>query len=165
MRRHVLNAALLRASVLLAAAAGPALATAAVNAPAVTAAITSPTAGRATEAAVTAPTTTGQAGQSVFLVTGQQVSLGTAGPAVVAVTTGGPGQAPGSAGPLQTARQDGTTQVMPVTAAPYLGRGLSPALFEPRALARAESAGRLPVRISYSARASGAAGSDHHLLR
>ena len=150
MRRHVLDAALLTASLLIAAAAGPALATAAVSAPAVTPAITTPTAGQVTAAADPAPTTTGSAGQSVFLVTGQRVSLGTAGPAGVIVTTGGPGQAGGSAGPLQTLREDGTTQVLPVTAAPYLGRGLSPALFEPRTLARAESAGRLPVRISYS---------------
>lgn len=129
MRRHVLSAALLTAGLLVtAAAAGPALAT----------------------SSVTAAAATGPASQSVFLVTGQQVSVGTAGPAGIIVTTGGPGQAAGPAGPLQTLRQGGTTQVMPLIAAPYLGRGLSPALFEPRALARAESVGRLPVRISYS---------------
>jgi len=150
MRRHVPEAAVLTAGLMIAAVAGPALATAAINTPAVTAAITTPPAGRAPQQAIRAAATTGPAGRTVFLVTGEQVSLGTAGPAGVTVTTGGPGQPVRSAGPLQTLRQDGTTQVMPVTAAPYLGRGLSPALFEPTALARAESAGRLPLRISYS---------------
>ena len=151
MRRHVLEAAVLTASLMIAAVAGPALATAAINAPGVKAAITTPAAGRASQQAVMASATTEPASRPVFLVTGEQVSIGTTGPAGVTVTTAGPGQATGSAGPLQTLSQGGTTQVMPVTAAPYLGRGLSPALFEPRALARAESAGRLPVRISYSA--------------
>jgi hypothetical protein len=151
MRRHVPEAAVLTAGLMITAVAGPALATAAINAPAVTAAITTPPAGRAPQQAATAAATTEPASRPVFLITGEQISTGTAGPAGVTVTTGGPGQATGSAGPLQTLRQDGTTQVMPVTAAPYLDRTLSPTLFEPTALARAESAGRLPVRISYSA--------------
>jgi hypothetical protein len=151
MRRHVPEAAVLTASLMIAAVAGPALATAATNAPAVTAAITTPAAGHAPEQAVMAAATTEPASRTVFLVTGEQVSTGTTSPAGVTVTTGGPGQATGSAGPLQTLRQGGTTQVMPVAAAPYLGRTLSPALFEPTALASAESAGRLPLRISYSA--------------
>jgi hypothetical protein len=64
--------------------------------------------------------------------------------------TGGPGQDTGSAGPLETLSQGGTTEILPVMAAPYLGQGLARALFEPSALARAESAGRLPMRITYS---------------
>ena len=99
------------------------------------------------EAAATWP-----GGRSVFLVTGEQVSPGAGGRAGVSVAAGGPGPGTESAGPLEALSQGGTTLVMPVTAAPYLGRGLAAALFEPRALARAESAGRLPVRISYSGR-------------
>lgn len=89
------------------------------------------------------------AGRSVFLVTGEQVSLA-GGLGGMYVMTREPGSEAEPAGPLQTLSQGGTTRVMPVTAAPYLGRGLAAALFEPKALARAESAGRLPVRISYS---------------
>jgi hypothetical protein len=37
----------------------------------------------------------------------------------------------------------------PADALPYLGRGLSPALFELSSLAGAESAGRLPVQVGY----------------
>lgn len=44
-------------------------------------------------------------------------------------------------------RLGGKTYVMPITAAPYLGRGLDPGLFETGALATAESGGRLPVRV------------------
>jgi hypothetical protein len=94
---------------------------------------------------------TGQPSRSVFLVTGELVSAGTIGRAGVSLMIGEPGQGAGTAGPLQTLTEGGTTEVMPVTAAPYLGQELAPALFEPKALATAESAGRLPVRIAYSA--------------
>lgn len=45
----------------------------------------------------------------------------------------------------------GCTQrsVVPAAALPYLGRGLDPSLFSLSALERAETAGRLPVRVSY----------------
>ena len=43
------------------------------------------------------------------------------------------------------------TYLIPAAAAPYLGRGLDPRLFEFSALAKAETAGRLPVRIGYRA--------------
>lgn len=82
--------------------------------------------------------------RAVFLVTGQQVTVGQAG---VAVLPGGPG----SASQFQELQTGGRTYVLPVQAGAYLNQGLAPALFEPGALARAESAGRLPVRISYSA--------------
>jgi len=39
---------------------------------------------------------------------------------------------------------------VPTVAVPYLGRGLSPALFELGALRKAESRGRLPVRVSFT---------------
>ena len=91
----------------------------------------------------TASAPAGRAGRSVFLVTGQQVTTGAAG---VSLRPGGPG----SASQFQELQMGGRTYVLPVQAAGYLGRGLALALFEPGALARAESACRLPVRISYS---------------
>jgi hypothetical protein len=81
---------------------------------------------------------------SAFLVTGQQVAIG---PAGVAVRPGGPG----SAGQLQELQLGRRTLVLPIRASAYVNRGLALDLFEPTALATAESAGRLPVRISYSA--------------
>lgn len=95
-------------------------------------------------AAVAVSPAAGPAARTAFLVTGQQV---TDGPSGVAVLPGGPG----SASQFQELQTDGRTYVLPVQAAAYLNRGLTPALFEPGALARAEPAGRLPVRISYSA--------------
>jgi hypothetical protein len=47
-------------------------------------------------------------------------------------------------------RTGGETTVIPVSALPYLGHGLDPGLFQPSALARAESGGRLPVRVRYA---------------
>jgi hypothetical protein len=79
----------------------------------------------------------------VFLVTGQQVTTGPAGVSVL------PGPEPASG--FQELQLGGRTYVVPAQAVAYLNRGLAPALFEPSVLARAESAGRLPVRISYSA--------------
>jgi hypothetical protein len=78
-----------------------------------------------------------------FLVTGQQVATG---PAGLSVRPGGPA----AAGQLQELRLGGRTYVLPVMAAAYLSRGLDPSLFEVGALARAESGGRLPVRVSYA---------------
>jgi hypothetical protein len=82
-----------------------------------------------------------------FLVTGELV------PAEAAVTlmAGGPGQGGGSAGPPDTVTEGGMTEVMLVTAVPCLDQELAPALFEPEAPARAESAGQLPARITYPA--------------
>ena len=84
-----------------------------------------------------------QAGGSVFLVTGEQVATSRAGVSVRA--DGG-----GSAGQLVELRTGGETTVIPVSAIPYLGRGLGPSLFQLGALARAESSGRLPVRVRYT---------------
>ena len=146
MRRHLLSGALLTASLVIAVAAISAVTTTTAAASAATT-----TSHAAKTAAIEATRVTGQPGRPVFLVTGELVFAGAAGMAGVSLMTGGPGQDMGSAGPLQTLTQGGSTEVMPVTAAPYLGQELAPALFEPRALARAESAGRLPVRIAYSA--------------
>lgn len=93
--------------------------------------------------AVAAAGPAGLGGRAAFLVTGQRV---TTGPAGVAVLPGGPGPA----SQFKELQLGGRTYVLPVQATAYLNRGLAPALFEPSALARAESAGRLPVRISYT---------------
>jgi hypothetical protein len=55
------------------------------------------------------------------------------------------------AGALLTLRANGT-YLIPAVAVPYLGRGLDPSLFSAATLRRAESAGRLPVRVSYRGR-------------
>ncbi len=138
MRRHLLSTALI--------SAGLACATASLSFTTISAAAS---ATAITTAAATGPG--GQLSRSVFLVTGELVSAGTNGRAGASLMIGGPGRDAGAAGPLRTLTQGGTTEVLPVLAAPYLGQELAPALFEPKALAAAESAGRLPVRITYSA--------------
>jgi hypothetical protein len=66
------------------------------------------------------------------------------------VLTGAP--APGAGGALTTLTLGGKTYVIPADAFPYLGRGLSPSLFDLGSL-RQESAGsRLPVQLSYAGR-------------
>jgi hypothetical protein len=82
----------------------------------------------------------------VFLVTGQVITADPAGPAGVSITASAPGQNAGQAGPLQELSLGGTTEVMPVTAVPYLGRGLDPRLFQPRLLAKTERANRTLCR-------------------
>ncbi len=144
MRRYLLNAGVFTASLVIALAAG-------LDVTTTTAAVSAVTATLFTAKTAAVAGVTGLPVRSVFLVTGELVSAAAVGTAGEAVMTGGPGQDGGSAGPLQVLTQGGTTQVMPVTAAPYLGQELAPALFEPSALAGAESAGRLPVRITYSA--------------
>lgn len=135
MRHHLLTPAVLTAVVAVAVAAGAAVTTTARPA----AAVTAPAAAAATA----------QAGQRVFLVTGELITVGTAGTGGVSIAAGAPGQETGPVGPLQTLSLGGKTYVLPVTAAAYLGRGLDPGLFEPSALAGAEPGGRLPVRVVY----------------
>src|SRR5262249_47411655 len=64
------------------------------------------------------------------------------------------------AGPASvlTLRVGGRVREMPAVAVPYLGRGLDPSLFALGWLERAESGGRLPVRVSFSGRAPALAG-------
>jgi hypothetical protein len=57
---------------------------------------------------------------------------------------------PGASGQVQTLRVAGKTFVIPVAAAPYLGRGLDPSLFDLAALSRIEAGGRLPVDMAFS---------------
>jgi hypothetical protein len=147
MRRPALRAAVLTASLVIAAPADQAVATAAATVPAA-AATTTLAAARPGGVLAAA---TGLARRPVFLITGELISAAD-GSAGADAMTGEPEPDTGTAGPLEMLSQGGTTQVMPVTAAPYIGRGLVVALFEPGMLARAESAGRLPVRITYSGR-------------
>jgi hypothetical protein len=154
MCRPALIAAVLTASLATAAPTGQAVATAAPTA----------TAAAGARGVLTAAAA-GLARRPVFLVTGQLVPAAAADLAGADVMTGGPGPDTGTASPLEMLSQGGTTRVMPVTAAPYAGRGLAPALFEPAALARAES-GWPPASADHLFRgASEAARSDHHLLR
>jgi hypothetical protein len=81
--------------------------------------------------------------RSVFLINGEQVGVPAQGPAGQVVGTD-------SGGSLQVLTLGGHSYVLPDDAVPYLGHGLDPSLFEVSALARAESGGRLPVRVSYT---------------
>jgi hypothetical protein len=138
VRHHLLTRAVFTAGLAVAVAATAAMTT------------TASPAAAAIPAATTAAARADQAARPVFLVTGELISTGPGGAAGVSIRTGGPGQDAGPAGPLLTLTLGGTTYVMPVMAAPYLGRGLDPGLFQPTALARAEQGGRLPVRVAYS---------------
>jgi len=60
------------------------------------------------------------------------------------------GTASGMNAMLLTRSAGGTTYVVPADALPYLGRGLSPGLFDVRSLRRAEAGGRLPVQVRYA---------------
>lgn len=55
-------------------------------------------------------------------------------------------------GPVVTLGRGARAVYLPVDALPYLGRGLAPGLFSPASLGRAESGGRLRVRIAFSGR-------------
>jgi hypothetical protein len=88
------------------------------------------------------------AGHAVFLVTGELVAPGGAGGRDTSVLAGAP--AAGSGDQLQVLTLGGRTYAMPAEAAPYLDRGLDPSLFQTAALAKAESGGRLPVRVGYA---------------
>ena len=63
-----------------------------------------------------------------------------------------PAASKGLAAATLSYRLSGHHYVIPAAAIPYLGRGLDWSLFDVSALAAHETAGRLPVRISYGAR-------------
>lgn len=77
---------------------------------------------------------------------------------------GGPralGVLPGAAGPARAVvglDLGGTVLAIPRVALPFLGRGLAPGLFEPGALQRAETGGRLPVTVTYQGKVPGLPG-------
>ena len=75
--------------------------------------------------------------RQLFLITGAQLAGIPA------------GRQPGA---LVTLSANGTTYEIPAMAVPYLGRGLDPSLFDVGTLRRWETAGRLPVRVSYQGR-------------
>jgi hypothetical protein len=52
--------------------------------------------------------------------------------------------------PMVSLKFGGQVTEIPLDAVPYLGRGLSPALFQLSALKKAESGGRLPVRVTFA---------------
>ncbi|HEY5359720.1 MAG TPA: hypothetical protein VIJ82_18900 [Streptosporangiaceae bacterium] len=93
------------------------------------------------------PARMGADSRSVLLVTGDRLL----------VRSGGTRQAfavlpaPGSRA-LTTLRFGSQVMAIPTDALPYLGRGLSPSLFQLSALQRAASGGRLPVRLTFSGR-------------
>lgn len=85
---------------------------------------------------------------SAVLVNGDRVML-SGGARDVAVA---PASATGLGAATMGLRLGGHHYVIPTAAVPYLDHGLDWTLFDVSALARAEKAGRLPVRISYGAR-------------
>jgi hypothetical protein len=89
--------------------------------------------------------------RTVTLITGDRVAVATTGSGRPA---GAVARVAGSAGSGAVIRLSlgGRAYVIPADALPYLGRGLSPALFEPDSLLRAESGGRLLVQIGYRGR-------------
>jgi hypothetical protein len=86
-------------------------------------------------------------GPAVLLVNGDRVM--SSGGRSVAVA---PATAQGLAGAAMGLRLGGHRYVIPSAAVPYLDHGLNWTMFDVSALARAEKAGRLPVRISYGGR-------------
>ena len=86
-------------------------------------------------------------GPAVLLVNGDRVIA--SGGRNLAVA---PPSAQGLAGATVGLRLGGRRYVVPSAAVPYLGHGLDWTLFDVSALATAEKAGRLPVRISYGTR-------------
>ena len=91
------------------------------------------------------------ASRTVTLINGDRVAVTAARSggliAGVARTAAGGGN-----GALVRLDLGGRAYEIPADALPYLGRGLSPALFELSSLAGAESAGRMPVQVSYHGR-------------
>jgi hypothetical protein len=93
------------------------------------------------------PATTAPSAQTV-LINGDRVlaTPSPSGPRVGAVV---PAASAGLAGSVLGLNVAGKAYEIPGAALPYLGRGLSPALFELGALRRLETGGRLRVRVSY----------------
>jgi hypothetical protein len=146
-------AAGLAAAALIATAAGAASTTPGPPAPGAASMARGPAAAAATELAArhTPDGRTGPGGRAITLITGTRL--------VLATGRAGSGGRPmaatavvGRAGPLISMSLGGTRYEFPPEALPYLGRGLNPDLFSVTALAAAETAGRLPVRVGYRGR-------------
>jgi hypothetical protein len=104
-------------------------------------------AGAGPAASAQAPAATAGASRMVTLINGDRVAVTTtpSGVQVNAVAR----VAGGADGALIRLNLDGQAYDIPADALPYLGRGLSPALFEVSSLLSLESGGRLPVQVSY----------------
>jgi len=83
----------------------------------------------------------------LLLINGARVGTGDNGSKPVIFPVGH-----GLAGAVQVLRLGSRSLVIPMAALPFLGRGLSPSLFEMSALARAERGGRLPLTLRFRAR-------------
>ena len=84
------------------------------------------------------------ASSRLLLINGARAAAGADGGGPVVFPVGR-----GLAGAVQVVRLGSRALVIPVAAVPFVGRGLSPGLFEPGALARAERGGRLPVTLRF----------------
>ena len=98
-------------------------------------------------ASTPAATGAGGAARRILMINGDRLLAVSAagGPRILGILPG----AAGPAGRLIGLGLGGTVLEIPEVALPYLGRGLAPGLFEPSALARAETGGRLPVTVTY----------------
>ena len=93
-----------------------------------------------------AATGAGGASGSILMINGDRLLPPAAGgPPALGILPG----AAGPARPLVGLDLGGTVLAIPRVALPFLGRGLTPDLFEPSALRRAETGGRLPVTVTY----------------
>ncbi len=84
----------------------------------------------------------------VTLINGDRVAVTTT-PSGVQVDAVAQAAGGGANGALIRLNLDGQAYDIPADALPYLGRGLSPALFEVSSLLSLESGGRLPVQVGY----------------
>ncbi len=81
----------------------------------------------------------------LLLVTGDQLTIRSQGSRRLIAD-----HAAATGDPMISMRHGSSITEVPAAALPYLGRGLSPALFQLSALEKAESGGRLPVRVRFS---------------
>ena len=108
-------------------------------------------AGPATPAGSGGPATPGRAYRTIVLLNGDRLVTGPAAggarvPAILPAARGGLAEG------LLALDLGGQAYDIPQVALPYLGRGLDPDLFVVSSLTRVETAGRLPVTVSYRGR-------------
>jgi hypothetical protein len=83
--------------------------------------------------------------RTVLLMTGDQLVISSQGSQRLITD-----RSPAQRDPMVGIRHGATMSEIPAAALPYLGRGLSPALFQLATLEKAESHGQLPVRVAFS---------------
>jgi hypothetical protein len=86
-----------------------------------------------------------RAAARVLLITGDQLAIRSQGRRRLIAA-----QSANRADPMVSMRHGSSITELPAAALPYVGRGLSPALFQLSTLEKAESGGRLPVRVTFS---------------